>query len=116
MRLEGYDTTIAIQRISAENIEELELFGRKEMLKFIKKDEKHSDYFDKYYICPNEFRIPTGHKVLLSEIQKFVTNKLSLDKMYFMPELRFEKSNHKQKNCASKSQNKDFFTEFLATY
>nr|XP_012235005.1 PREDICTED: uncharacterized protein LOC105679515 [Linepithema humile] len=127
MRLEGYDTTIAIQKISADNIEELELFGRKEMHKFIKKGEKYSDYFDKYYICPSEFRIPIGHKILLSEIQKFVTNKLSSDKMYFTPELRLEKSNcqprkltksmnftmnQKRKNCASqtasKLQNEDF--------
>ncbi|XP_067210203.1 uncharacterized protein [Linepithema humile] len=127
MRLEGYDTTIAIQKISADNIEELELFGRKEMHKFIKKGEKYSDYFDKYYICPSEFRIPIGHKILLSEIQKFVTNKLSSDKMYFTPELRLEKSNcqprkltksmnftmnQKRKNCASQTaselQNENF--------
>lgn len=114
MRLEGYNTTIAIQRLSVDNIKELELFGRTEMLKFIKKGEKHSDYFDKYHICPSEFHIPTGHKVLLSEIQKFVTNKLSTDKMYFMPELRIEKpkcqtpkltkcTNQRQKVCISRT-------------
>lgn len=69
MHLEGYDTSIAIQRMSADTIKELELFGRTEMLKFIKEGEKHSDYFDKYHICPSEFRIPTGHKILLSEIR-----------------------------------------------
>jgi len=66
MCLEGYDIPIAIQRMSGDNIEELELFDKTEMLKFIKKNEKYNDYFDKYYICPNEFRISTGHKALLS--------------------------------------------------
>lgn len=127
MHLEGYDTSIAIQRMSADTIKELELFGRTEMLKFIKEGEKHSDYFDKYHICPSEFRIPTGHKILLSEIQKFVANKLSTDKMYFTPELRLEKSNcqlrkltksmnstmnQKRKVCAnqatSETHNEDF--------
>lgn len=127
MRLEGYDTTITIQKMSADNIKELELFGRTEMLKFIKEGEKHNDYFDKYHICPSEFRIPTGHKVLLSEIQKFVANKLSTDKMYFTPELRLEKSNcqsrkltkstnstriQKQKVYASE-QNEDFSSSSL---
>lgn len=93
MRLEGYDTSIVIQKMSADTIKDLELFGRTEMLKFIKVGEKHSDYFDKYHVCPSEFRIPTGHKVLLSEIQKFVNDKLSMDKMYFTPELKLGKSN-----------------------
>lgn len=127
MRLEGYDTTVAIQRMSAEDIEKLKLFGRKEMLMFIKKGEKCSDYFDKYYTCPSEFHIPTGHKILLNEIQKFVANKFSSDKTYFTPELRLEKfnclcrkltksinftTNQKQKTCASQatseSRNEDF--------
>ncbi|XP_024887128.1 uncharacterized protein LOC112464402 [Temnothorax curvispinosus] len=93
MRLKGYDTPIAIEKMSADTTKELELFGRTEMLKFIKEGEKYSDYFNKYHICPSEFRIPTGHKALLDEIQKFVANKLSTDRMYFMPELRLKKSN-----------------------
>lgn len=105
MRLEGYDTIITIQRMSADNIKELEHFSRTEMLKFIKEGEKHSDYFDKYHICPSEFRIPTGHRVLLSEIQKFVANKLSMDKMYFTPELRLEKSNCQSRKLTKSTTN-----------
>ncbi|CAL1671797.1 unnamed protein product [Lasius platythorax] len=64
MRLERYDTAIAIEKMSADTIKELELFDRTEMLKFIKEGEKYRDYFDKYYICSCEFRISTGHKIL----------------------------------------------------
>jgi len=95
MRLEGYDSAVTIEKMSTDTVKELELFARTEMLKFIKESEKHSDYFDKYHICPSEFRISAGHKILLSEIQKFVTNKLSTDKLYFAPELRLEKSNYR---------------------
>jgi len=35
MRLEGYNIPIAVQRMSEDNIEELELFGKTEMLKYI---------------------------------------------------------------------------------
>lgn len=92
MRLESYDTPTVIKNMTTGTFEELEHFGRTKMLKFIKKDEKISNYFDKYHICPSEFKISAGHKILLSEIQKFIADKLSTNKMYFTPESRLEKS------------------------
>ncbi|KAL6420060.1 hypothetical protein ACFW04_011917 [Cataglyphis niger] len=76
MRVERYDTNIAVQRMSTDIFKELELFR-----------EEQKCYFDKYHICPSEFRIPIGYKVILSQIQKFIANKLFTDKIYFMPEL-----------------------------
>lgn len=86
MRLEGYDTPIAIQRMSGNNIEELELFGKTEMLKFIKKWTRNTMtiLINIIFVPVNSAFQPDIVKVLLSEIQKFVANKLSLDKMYFI--------------------------------
>lgn len=72
----GFDTPVVIAKLGDADIADMEVFAKEEMEFFIPKNADLLNYYDKYHVCRDKFKISKGHKLLLKEIQNCVDDKI----------------------------------------
>lgn len=74
MKFCGFDTPIAIQQITVEDIELMENFARNDMRELLNRRANLADYFGIYSQKPNQFKILPGHVKLIFGIRDYLSS------------------------------------------